>query len=334
MGLQGPAKILWKKDVGEGYSSPSISGGRLFIMGLKGSELTVTCLDAASGREIWKRSLQSAWFPESTPAIDGERLYCLNQNGRLLCLLTSNGKTVWEADLAGGLGAQRPARGWAGSPVIEGNLLLLNANSKQIALDKMTGKLRWQFEDTVPPASEGSYTAPVVADIDGVRHVFFLGPSNLIVVDASSGKQAWSYPHGDYVLSGADVVVSAKEAFVTHPGECALLRISRTEATAAWRSTDLTTWLPAPVLLNGFLYGTYIPPGLWITSWTGLDAASEFRCLDWKTGKVMWGNQEIASTSVLADTKGPRTYAVPPVLCDGRLYCRNCVGDLTCIDVR
>jgi hypothetical protein len=89
--------------------------------------------------------------------------------------------------------------------------------------------------------------------------------------------------------------------------------------------------------------------------------------VEWETGKLMWesepmssttltavdgklillesngtlriaeaspeGYREISSADVLAGEKRPRRFVTAPVLCRGRIYCRNFTGDLICVDV-
>jgi outer membrane protein assembly factor BamB len=367
MSLQGSPKILWKKDVGTGYSSASIQAGRLYIMGAKEARFTIFCLDAVSGREIWKTRTKSTRDSEATPAVDGDRLYCLVQDGTLLCLKTSSGAEVWKVSYDDDLKARRPNSGWAASPVIEGGLVLVNASSVLAALDKMTGKIAWKIEDPVPPGSWGSYATPVVATIEGARRALFLGASNLVAVDLPGGTPAWSYPHGDGIHTVADPVVSGDGVFISVPQMGAVLTASGSKVQEVWKSLDHSTWLPPAVLVDGHLYGCFIPSSLFLLGWGAIAAQSlPFRCVDWQTGKTVWekpmtyvsvmaagdrlitmelngtirvieaspaGYKEIAATSILTKGKGSKTFAVPPVLWNGRLYCRNYDGELTCIDV-
>jgi outer membrane protein assembly factor BamB len=367
MALQGSAKILWKRDVGVGYSSPSVQGGRLFVMGSNDSHLVVSCLDASSGTLLWATEIKSLLEPEATPVVDGDRLYCLHQDGALFCLATSNGATIWSRNLALDLQAERPRQGWAASPVVAGDLLLVNANNKLSAVDKFSGKLRWEIEDDVPLMSWGSYATPVVASVGAAKYAFFLGPSTLFAVDVATGKAAWSFSHRDPRHPAADPIVSGGSVFVTLFEGDALIDATGTEPRVEWRSTDQAGRLHPAVLVGGYVYGTVLPSEFFTMAWEGFkETPLPLRCLDWKTGKVMWEKamgyvilsaagdklimielngtlhvveatskeyREIATTRVLAEGTGPRTFAVPPVLCNGKLYCRNYAGELTCIDV-
>ncbi len=138
--------------------------------------------------------------------------------------------------------------------------------------------------------------------------------------------------------------------------------------TVVWTSSEFDTWLPPPVLMDGYLYGTHLKRSFSPSTWGGLQAPDlPFRCIDWASGKVVWqkdvkyvsliaadrklimlelngtlqiaeaspsGYRELSSADVLEGAKKPWTFVSPPALCDGRLYCRNFAGDLVCVDVR
>jgi len=147
--LAGGAKILWKADVGVGYSSVAIKDNRLYTMGLKG----VHCLNAETGKEIWQHSYESIGEvgPQSTPTIDGKFVYALSKEGILLCLKAKNGKLQWKKDLVSEYDVVKPFYEFAGSPVIEGDLIILTANTSGLALNKNTGQKVW--DSNKPPES-------------------------------------------------------------------------------------------------------------------------------------------------------------------------------------
>src|SRR5207302_1396839 len=103
---EGPP-LVWKKEVGAGFSGPVIAGERLILFHRVGDQENVACLDAASGKEKWKFSYLTGYVdqfgfdegPRSTPLIAGERVYTLGAEGRLTCLELQTGKKVWDRSL-------------------------------------------------------------------------------------------------------------------------------------------------------------------------------------------------------------------------------------------
>ena len=95
----GPAQ-LWKTNgLGNGYSTVSITKGRIFTMGLKGNREFVIALDAADGKPAWVQAHGGRFSndrgdgPRGTPTVDGDRLYALGGNGDLSCLETATAKS-------------------------------------------------------------------------------------------------------------------------------------------------------------------------------------------------------------------------------------------------
>jgi len=168
---EGP-KILWKVDVGMGHSNVAIKDNRLYIMGIN----TVYCLNAETGEEIWRHSFEGRYRePQPTPTIDGKYVYALSSTGILLCLKVKNGKLRWKKDLVSEYDVVGPEFGFAGSPVIEGDLIILTANTSGIALNKKTGEMVWGSDK--PPEKLGLYSSngihyatPVIHDYEGKRY--------------------------------------------------------------------------------------------------------------------------------------------------------------------
>ena len=369
--LAGGPKILWKADVETGYSNVAIKDNRLYTMGHRGRKNFIYCLNADTGHEIWKYTFQSSYEAMSTPIVDGNRVYGLGTNGKLMCLQTKNGKLLWEKNLSQDFNAQMSSFGWATSPIVDGNLLLLNANTMQIALNKKTGDLMWRIDDELPGGSWGSYASTVLCNYDGTRCALFLGPSTLNVVDVTTGKKLWSYTHGDKLHPIADPIVFDNRVFISLTNRCVMLEITGTEPKELWNNTELTIQLAPVVMVEGYLYGTHWPFfEVFVSSWDWnkmLRLDWPFRCVDAKTGTVMWEKsmetasliaandklimlgldgalhiaeatsssyKELSSADIFRGEKRPSIFATPPVLCNGKIYCRNYAGDLVCIDVR
>ncbi|MBW8039459.1 MAG: PQQ-binding-like beta-propeller repeat protein [Planctomycetes bacterium] len=75
-------KVLWEKTLGTGFASMSVSKGRVYAMGnIKDNDI-LYCLDADTGKEIWKKSYPCPLFkknheggPCATPTISGDSVY-------------------------------------------------------------------------------------------------------------------------------------------------------------------------------------------------------------------------------------------------------------------
>ena len=160
--VAGPT-ILWKAKVGMGFSSFTVSGGRVFTMGNADNTDTVFALDAATGKELWKHSypadLGDKYFEggtTATPTVSGDRVYALSRWGDVFCFESASGKVVWTRNVQVDTGARVPGWGFSGSPLVLENTVLLNVGEAGLALDKATGKTLWQSS-----TKEAGYTTPL-----------------------------------------------------------------------------------------------------------------------------------------------------------------------------
>jgi len=305
--LSGGPKILWKVDVGAGYSNVAIEDNRLYIMGMKEGENHVFCLNAETGKEIWRYSFETKFIePKSTPVVDGNRVYGLSAEGTLLCLKTKNGKLLWEKDLRHDFNVWNTNLGWATSPIVDGNLLLLNADAVQMALNKNTGDFVWGIDDERPSGSWGSYATTVVSDYDSTRIALFLGPSKLNAVDVTTGNKLWSYTHGEKIHSISDPIVFDNKVFISLTKSCVMLEITGTEPRELWNNTEFNTCMATAVLVDGYLYGTHKPNEFYVIAedWNKMLRLDwPVRCIDVKTGAVMWEKSMKHVSLIAADGK-------------------------------
>jgi outer membrane protein assembly factor BamB len=353
-------RVLWKASVGLGYSSVAVKGNLLYTMGNVDGQDIVYCLDTRKGREVWSYSYPSRSRqypgPRATPTIDGNNLYTLSSEGILLCLTADRGKLLWQSNItadrsASGFSARPPGWGFACSPVVEGELLLLNAGPSGLALYKRTGKLAWSSGP-----GRGGYATPVVYQRDGKRYAAIFSKNAIIGVEVEGGKQVWSYPwYTDNDVNAADPLVFGNRVFISsnYGSGSAMLDISGKEPRLLWRNRRMNSHFSSFLLIDGYIYGN--------DGFAGR-RNGVFRCLDAETGRTVWsadlgfgsliaadgklillteqGNLHIAEASSESYQEITQARSLissscwsPPVLCDGKIYVRNHRGDLVCIDV-
>jgi outer membrane protein assembly factor BamB len=167
---------LGTNDASKIGSSPSFADGRVFLASYDG---TVFCIDAESGRIIWKRWLGGAFY--STPAVEGGKLYIGNKsNGFVYCLDAGDGSMLWGTFLGSSV---------YGSPAVWNGRVFVGAVSYFAALDAAGGEVIWRH----PTKKRVLGSASV---LDGV--VYFSDLGHTYACDARTGKLVWEWGAGRY----------------------------------------------------------------------------------------------------------------------------------------
>lgn len=350
---QGPPRV-WEREVGEGFSGPAVAGDRLILFHRVGDEEVVECLEAATGKGQWKYASPTNYRdafgkgdgPRSTPLIAGGRVWTLGPTGTLTCLDLETGKKVWSRALLEDYRVRRSFFGVGTSPLLEGNLLLLNVGGRGagiVAFDKDTGKEVWKATD-----QDASYASPVAATIDGVRQAIFFTRAGLVSLDPAGGAVRFAKPWRsriDASVNAASPVVVGDLIFLTacYGTGAVLLRAKKDGVEEVWKSDEvLSCHFGTPVYRDGFLYGFH----------GRQEEGGVLRCIEMKTGKVRWTQEgfgcgsliEVGGRLILLSEKGDLVLAAanpdkyeeisraavltnpcraPIALADGRLYARD-----------
>lgn len=263
-----PPKQLWKIPVGPGWSSFVVAGNLLMTQEQRGPKETVVCYDAATGREIWSRSIEARFDdplggpgPRATPTLAQGGLFVTGATGTFLRLNPSTGEIVWQQDLKSVAGRAVPIWGFAASPVVAGQVVIVYAGGPGekglLAFDVASGALRWSAA-----AGHDSYSSPQVSAIAGQELVLMLSNDGLVCVDPVSGKSQLNYEwkFGNYralqphVIGNETVLLPTGMATGTRA-----IRIHRTneqfEAQELWTSRQLKPDFTDLVSYQGFAYG-------------------------------------------------------------------------------
>lgn len=304
----GPKQVWAVTGVGEGFSTPSVAAGRIYLMGNVNEREQVLSLNESDGAIVWSTSIgrgaKVGGFegPRSTPTVDGDHVYALGVTGLLVCLQAGDGKEIWSKNLERDLGGQVGGWGYCESVLIDGDKLICTPGGKNaiVALNKNDGKVVWKAQ--VPGNDQAHYSSAIIAEIGGVKqYIQFMG-GGVVAVAADDGKFLWRYdrPHNGTAncstpLQQGDLVFAASN-YGTGGG---LVRVTAKDgafkAQQVYFTKEMKNHHGGMVLVDGYLYGSD-DPGL-------------LTCIEFKSGKVMWQERKPG--------KGSVAYA------DGRLYCRN-----------
>ena len=300
----------WRVEIGEGYSSPVVSGGRVFVHSRRGDLEIVTAFDLANGARLWRHDYPARFVqntivptalpgPFATPAVDGGRVFTLGAGGILSSWDAASGALVWRNDYSASVRVTDLFCGTAASPLVDGGRLLVQigsdaAGGRMLALDPATGEEIWSWRGVGP-----GYASPILIEVDGRRQLVTLTESSVVGLDAADGGLLWSVPFTDEwhenimtpVWTGAHLVVSGPRQG-THA-----FAIRRQgdgwQAARAWSNTGVTMYMTTPVLADGILYGH------------SSTRAGQFVAVEAATGAVRWSSEgregEYASVLIAGD---------------------------------
>jgi outer membrane protein assembly factor BamB len=356
--------VVWRRDVGDGYAGPVVAGGRLVLFHRDGDRELVECLDAATGKTLWKHAEATSYSdplgkgdgPRSTPAVADGHVFSLSPGGRLLCLRLADGTKLWQRMLLEDYEVPPSYFGVGTSPLVEGGRVLVNVGAKDagvVALDAGTGREAWRAT-----GQGASYSSPVAATIDGVRHVFFFTREGLVSVDPATGAvrfaKRWR-SRMDASVNAASPVVFDGHVFLSacYGTGAVLLKVRKDGVDAVWKNDEsLSCHFGTPVYHDGHLYG-----------FDGRqEEGARLRCVEARTGKVCWteagygcGSMILAEGRLIVVGEGgelalvaadpgryrelarapllDRPCRAQPALSGGRLYARD-NRQLVCWDLR
>ncbi len=260
---EGP-KVIWKAPSGEGYSGIVVANGKMYTIHATRADELAVCLDAATGKEIWKTIIDQAFKndqgngPRSTPAVDGDLVYMLSAQGKLAALNAKTGAKVWGHDLRSEFGGQVPTWGVSTSPLVDGELLLVDVGGRGdngvMAFNKKSGKVVWKTATDLP-----GYSAPISVTVNGVKQYLFFTGTALVSVSPTDGKKLWSHPwRTSYDVNAATpVFIPPDKVFISsgYNVGAAVLKIKGNQVEQVWRSQVMRNHWASPVLLGDYLYG-------------------------------------------------------------------------------
>jgi outer membrane protein assembly factor BamB len=302
----GPKLLLTIPGVGEGYSSPSISGGLIYTTGVIDGKQVVKAFDM-DGTKKWEADNGPAFrgqYPgsRSTATIADGRVYVFSGIGQAGCFDATTGHEVWTLQVAKKTGGRVPTWGFAESLLIEGDKVICTPGGKDatvVALNAKTGRPIWQSEGL---SDRAAYCSPVVTDLGKMRMITTMTVSGAVGLDAATGRPLWAYPHKtNYDVNATTPVVVGDEVYGTSGYGAGGFKLklsasgSRVSAKQEWIEKKLDDHHGGVVLVDGYIYGSGDQNGrYWV-------------CLDFATGDVKYVAPGVG--------KGSLTYA------DGMLYC-------------
>ncbi len=355
--------ILWRHNVGLGYSSVVEVAGLAYTQGYEKNQNTLFCVDAKSGKIKWTHSYISAlgdkYFQggsRSTPTIANGKVYLQGHEGPLFCLDADSGKLLWETHLVNKLGGRCPTWGYAGAPLLVDGKVIVQTGSEVgslVALNANTGREVWRAG-----GAEAGYASPYIRK-DNRADIVVFNQSGLSIHDLKTGREKISYQHRTrYEVNAAQPLDLGSRILVAsgYGKGAVLLDIEDGQPNVIWESDGVACQMASLVYLDGYAYGIHGQTG------ANANRATLF-CLELKEGRKIWeergfgvgtlilidqtlavlsdrgelalidaspdGFSELARFQIL----GGKNNWTPPTYANGRMHCRSSAVHWICLEM-
>ncbi len=304
---------VFSQPLGSGYSGFSVAGDRCVTLFSDGTHDVIGAFDVASGKELWRHPFAPTYKghsgssdgPTSTPAIARGTVFGFGASGHLFAVSLADGKCLWSRDLGTEKSARPPHYGYATSPLIVGDLVVIQPGGKDgnsiAAFDRRTGEPRWSVgDDTV------SYQSPTLMTFSGKKQIVALTDTLLLGINPDTGKILWQHEHKSRAFEAFSqpLQIENHRILMNSFEDVVLFDVKKNEEGGllleeAWRTRLLQQSYAIPVVHDGHIFGFN---------------RKIMVCLDLETGKPAWRSRE-------AGARGA-------ILVDGRLVLMNAKGDL------
>ena len=291
----GPPQVWRAAGIGNGYSSFSTSGARLYTLGARGGIEYVIALDRATGKKVWETQNGRRYEndrgdgPRSTPTVDGDLLYVLGGSGDLTCLESATGKKIWSINIVQKFGGVNPYWGYSESPLIVGDRILVNTGGRRagiVAVAKADGSTLWQAH-----GDGAGYSSPVLLRTGSLNQVIFFTENRTLAVDPRDGRLLWSYDKANNGTANvATPIVRGTRVFVSSDygtgGALLDVRAAGNIATAneVYFTREMRNHHASSVLVGDHLYGF---------------SSSILTALKFDTGAMAWRDRSVGKGSLI-----------------------------------
>jgi len=257
-----PPLELWRRPVGPGVSSFAVGGDLLYTQEQRGDDEIVASYDLRTGAPVWRHSDVTRFWdshagagPRATPTLSGGHLYTFGGTGILNALDAGTGAVMWSRDAASDVEAALPGWGFASSPLVVDDVVIVAVAGRLVGYDRATGTPRW-----FGPDGGDGYSSPHLATIDGVVQVLLISAVGARSVAPSDGTLLWehAWPTDTRIVQPAftedgDVLVGAATT--------GLRRIVIAHDAAGWTTEErwtsnrLKPYFSDFVVYHGYAYG-------------------------------------------------------------------------------
>jgi len=290
---EGPELLFKKEGLGNGYSTPVVYEGNIYISGRRDSVEVLSRLDM-NGQIKWETVYGLAWdksFPEtrSTPTIEDGRAYIMGGLGTIVCMDTETGDIIWSVNTHEDYKGEFHRWGMAESLLLTEDAVIsspVGEVTAVVALNEEDGSLKWKTESF---GGARSYVSPMLIEHNGTPMILITTSEDIMAVSPENGEVFWNidlvtdygYREGRRNNTNTPLFHNG-EIFTTsgYDADGVMLKLSDDgkSAEVKWHNGGLDVHHGGLVLLDGYMYGAN-----WVNNGNG-----NWVCQEWDTGKVMW----------------------------------------------
>jgi outer membrane protein assembly factor BamB len=276
----------WQVPVGLGDASPALVGDKIYVFTRQGGDEVLLCLEANSGKEVWKDKYAAAPAsgpagrhpgPRSSPAVAEGKVCTLGVGGVVTCLEAATGKRLWQQDTKA-----RPQFFTSSSPIIVDGKCIVYLTSLT-AYDLASGQVKWKAAETGTP-----YGSPVLMTVEGIKQLVTPTDKSIAGFSPGDGKKLWEFPFGGNAYAnhcGTPVIDGQTVIYSTPSAGTVALKIEKKgdsfEAKELWKKPQGASMYDTPVLKDGLLFGLTAPGR------NGQGPTNLF-CMKADNGEVLW----------------------------------------------
>jgi outer membrane protein assembly factor BamB len=240
-----PPQQMWRRPIGPGWSSFAVQGNTFYTQEQRGEDEIVAAYNVATGEPVWQHRDATRFYesnggagPRGTPTLSRGRVYALGATGILNALEAKSGAVIWSRNMATDTHKPIPGWGFAASPFVVDDVVIVAATGTLVAYDARTGAPRW-----FGPPHRGGYSSPQPVTIDGVNQILLLTADGVISVSPADGKLLWENAWDGVPIvqpalaTNSDVLITTGDAM----GGAGIRRVAVTRGPGGWSAEERWT---------------------------------------------------------------------------------------------
>jgi outer membrane protein assembly factor BamB len=321
--VDGPPR-LWARELGQGYSGFVVAAGKVYTQRQTAAGQSVLCLDPDTGRTVWEAAYDGGWQPKgaypgpyASPTCYRDKVYYTSPAGRVGCLDAVTGAARWSLDVRAKLGGTGADFGWAATPLVEDDRVILpvgGPGAALVALHADDGRTLW-----ATGSDPASYCPVLPFTLAGRRLVAGYLQNALLLVDPATGEVVYRRPlSAGYDEHSAWPLFREPHLMLTGPFRAPAVQL-RLEAAPAGAVACLPQWtrrgfsndVASSVLYREHVYGFDLHQ---LQASRHRPSRGAFKCLEWSTGEPCWETDAVGQAALL--------------VADGKLILLNDSGEL------